>query len=125
MSEVKSDAKSKFSKHILICVNERPEGNPKGSCARCNGFEVRQKFVQCIQDHGLKGQVRASKTFCLDACEIGPVVVVYPDDLWYVNVAPEDVEAIFEASVLADGVYEPRIASEETWQALKQLRAKI
>lgn len=117
-----TEAEPKFRKHILVCVNERPEDNPKGSCARCGGFEIRQKFVQEIQKHGLKGQVRASKTFCLDVCEIGPVVVVYPDDLWYVRVQPEDVSAIFEASVLGDEVYALRLADGKTWQELKQLR---
>lgn len=114
----------KFRKHILICINERPEGHPKGSCARCQGMALRQRFVQQIQNHGLKGQVRASKTYCLDACELGPVVVVYPDDLWYVRVQPEDVAAIFEASVLGDEAYEPRLATAETWQELKAIRAQ-
>lgn len=114
---------AKYDKHILICVNERTEGHARGSCARCGGMEVRNRFVQLIAEHGLKGKVRASKTFCLDACEIGPVVTIYPQDLWYVNVKPEEVDAIFEASVLQNGVYEPRVASPETWEKLKAIRA--
>ena len=113
----------KYRKHILICVNERAEGHRKGSCSRCGGPELRARFVQLISDHGLKGQVRASKTYCLDACELGPVVAIYPDDVWYVGVRPDDADAIFAASVLADGVYEPRLASAETWDRLRAMRA--
>lgn len=114
---------AKYSKHILICVNERTEGHARGSCARCGGMEVRNRFVQLIADHGLKGQVGASKTFCLDACEIGPVVTIYPQDIWYVGVQAEDVDAIFEASVLKDEVHQPRVASPETWEKLKEIRS--
>ncbi|MEZ0369869.1 MAG: ferredoxin [Candidatus Sericytochromatia bacterium] len=117
-----SEAAPKYLKHILICVNERAEGHPRGSCGRCGGPELRARFVQLISDHGLKGKVRASKTYCLDACELGPVVAIYPDDVWYVGVAPEEVDAIFQQSVLADGVYAPKLASSETWEKLRALR---
>ena len=76
----------KYKKHIFICVNERPENSPKGSCARCGGFDIRMRFVELINQHGLKGIVRANKSGCLDACEFGVAVVVYPDEIWYTNV---------------------------------------
>lgn len=117
-----NEAVSKYDKHILICVNERTEGHARGSCARCGGPEIRARFVQLIADHGLKGKVRASKTYCLDVCEIGPVVAIYPEDVWYVGVLPEEVDAIFQASVLENGIYPPRVATAETWENLKALR---
>lgn len=117
-------AAGKYQKHLLICVNERTPDNPKGSCAGCGAQALRARFVELISAHGLKGQVRASKTYCLDACELGPVVAVYPDDLWYIGVQPEDVEAIFEASVLSNETYPPRLANAETWQWLKTRRAQ-
>lgn len=117
-----TQSSGKYVKHILICVNERAEDSPKGSCARCGGHEVRARFVQLIADHGLKGKVRASKTLCLDACELGPVVVIYPDDLWYVGVRPDEADAIFAASVLADEIYSPRLANQASWEKLKALR---
>ena len=117
------EAAPKYSKHILICVNERAEGHPRGSCGRCGGPELRARFVQLIADHGLKGKVRASKTFCLDACELGPVVAIYPDDVWYVGVSPNEADAIFQASVLGDGVYAPKLADAASWERLKAIRS--
>ena len=106
----------------MVCVRERALGHPKGSCGECGGEQIRKDFADLLKKHNLKGPMRASKTHCLDACEMGAVVVIYPDDVWYVNVRREDVQPIFEASVLADNTYAPRLATEATWEELKTLR---
>ncbi|MFQ6611523.1 MAG: ferredoxin [Fidelibacterota bacterium] len=114
----------RYSKHIFVCVNERVVDHPKGSCARCQGSDVRLKFVELINASGLKGQVRANKSGCLDACEMGVSVVVYPDATWYTRVRVEDVEDIFNTSVLNDGIVERLAATAETWQELNHLRER-
>jgi (2Fe-2S) ferredoxin len=53
-----------------------------------------------ILENGLQGRVRATKTACMDQCELGCIVVVYPDDVWYKGVRMEDVEEIFKEHVL-------------------------
>ncbi len=115
---------SKYTKHIFICVNESPEDSPKGSCFHCGGMDIRLKFVRLINKHGLKDKVRANKSGCLDACEIGASVVIYPDNLWYTGVKEEDVEEIFNTSVLANGIVERLAATAETWRELKELRER-
>lgn len=114
----------KYQKHVMVCVRERKPGHPKGSCGECGGEVIRKDFADLLKKYKLKDQMRASKTHCLDACEMGAVVVIYPDDIWYVNVRREDVLPIFEASVLQDGVYTPRLATEATWQELNALRKR-
>ena len=47
----------KYSKHIINCINERDKESPKGDCNRCGGKDIRLKFVQLINKHGLKGRV--------------------------------------------------------------------
>lgn len=121
-SQGASATPGKYTKHIMVCVRERKPGHPKGSCGQCGGEQIRKDFADLLKSHGLKGPMRASKTHCLDACEMGAVVVVYPDDVWYVNVRREDVPHIFEASVLRDEVYAPRLATEATWNQLAALR---
>ncbi|SVA77372.1 uncharacterized protein METZ01_LOCUS130226, partial [marine metagenome] len=49
------------------------------------------KFVQLINQHGLKGKIRANKSGCLDACEMGAVIVIYPNNIWYTRVSVDDV----------------------------------
>ena len=46
---------SKYNKHIFICINERGPNNPKGDCASCGAMPIRMKFVQLINQNGLKG----------------------------------------------------------------------
>lgn len=107
---------------MFICTNERPPDNPKGSCARCGGGAIRLRFVQLIRQPGLQGRVRANKSGCLDACELGTAVVIYPANLWYTGVKLENVDEIFATSVLGDGVVERLAAQRSSWEELRRLR---
>ena len=113
---------AKYKKHIFICVNERPENSPKGSCAQCGGSDIRMRFVELINHHGLKGIVRANKSGCLDACEFGVVVVVYPSEIWYTNVTLSDVDDIFNETIINDKPLERLVANKNTWDDLNRLR---
>ena len=112
----------KYKKHILICINERPPENIRGDCVRCGGKDIRAKFVQLINQHGLKGIIRANKTGCLDICELGAAVVIYPDNIWYTQVTIDDVDEIFNISVLNNGVVKRLAADFETWEKLASIR---
>ncbi|MBH10548.1 MAG: ferredoxin [Candidatus Marinimicrobia bacterium] len=113
---------SKYKKHILVCVKERPNGHPRGSCIEFGGMDIRTKFVQLINKHNLKGIVRASKSGCLDICEVGPNVVIYPQNIWYTGVTIEDVEEIFLSSVLNDEIVKRLVATAATWGKWSLLR---
>lgn len=115
---------AKYEKHLFICVNERAPGHPRKSCGSCGGKELRMKFLELIQEHDLKRKVRANKSLCIDACEFGPAVVIYPEGLWYIDVKESDVEEIFNTSILEDGVVERLVASPETWEKLRDIRSK-
>ena len=68
---------------------------------------------QLAKDAGLAGKVRINKSGCLDQCEHGPTVVVYPDAVWYGNVQPEDAEDIVSEHLIAGRPVERlRIADE-------------
>ncbi len=92
--------KPKFDKHIFICTNDRGPNHPRGDCVKCGGLDIRMRFVHLINKHGLKGKVRANKSGCLDVCEIGPAVVIYPQNIWYTGITIENVDEIFEKSIL-------------------------
>jgi (2Fe-2S) ferredoxin len=113
-----------FEKHILVCTNERAPGSARPSCGHCGGQAIRVRFAELLKTHGYKGKMRASKTGCLDGCELGPVVVIYPQDLWYVRVRETDVEEIFQTSVLGDGVVTRLAATAADWEQLRGLRAQ-
>ena len=85
--------------HIFVCTNERPESHPRGSCLRCGSGEVLQAFKKELLIQKLVPDVRAQKAGCLDTCEQGPSVVVYPDNIWYSKVKSEDVPEIVESHI--------------------------
>jgi (2Fe-2S) ferredoxin len=90
----------KFEKHIFICTNQRSEGHPKGSCDPKGTGELQQLFKAALAKRGLKGKVRANKAGCLDQCEHGPNVVVYPEAVWYGGVTAADVDEIVENHIV-------------------------
>ena len=112
----------KYQKHIFICINERSVQNPRGDCFRCGGMDVRMRFVQLINQNGLKGKVRANKSGCLDACELGPVIVIYPENIWYAKVKVEDVDEIFKTSILNNGIVDRLHVKKDTWYSQKKMR---
>jgi (2Fe-2S) ferredoxin len=89
-----------LEKHIFICTNVRDADNPKGSCARKGSEKVREEFKKQVHERGLKGRMRANAAGCLDQCEHGCTVVVYPEQVWYGHVTPEDVTEIVEAHLI-------------------------
>lgn len=89
----------KFEKHIFICTNQRPEGEKK-SCGEACGLELVKEFKKQMKVLNLNGRMRAQKSGCLDACEYGPSVVVYPEGIFYGGVTPKDVKEIVTEHLL-------------------------
>jgi len=55
---------------------------------------------QKLAVRGLKAKVRANKAGCLDQCEHGPNIVVYPEQVWYGNVTTADLDEIIESHIV-------------------------
>ena len=92
----------KFKKHIFICTNDRGEESTRKSCGSCGSMDLRKELVKMINDKGLKGKIRANKAGCLDVCEHGPAIVIYPEGHWYLGVEKKDLKRIFDASILSN-----------------------
>ena len=89
----------KFTKHIFICMNQREAGHPRGCCDPTGQGELQRLFKTKLAQRGLNN-VRANKSGCLDQCELGPTVVVYPEAVWYGSVKPEDVDEIIDSHII-------------------------
>jgi (2Fe-2S) ferredoxin len=87
-----------FTRHLFICTNRRPDGSPKGCCASKGGEELKVAFKKELDAQDVKG-VRANSAGCLDACEQGMSVVVYPDNVWYSRVTQADVKEIVQEHI--------------------------
>lgn len=60
---------------------------------------MQKAFKKALADCGLSGRVRANRSGCLDQCEHGPTVVVYPDAVWYGGVTEADVDEIVDRHI--------------------------
>jgi (2Fe-2S) ferredoxin len=90
----------RYEKHIFICENKRPDGHPRGCCKDKLGSEIKEKFKNRLKELGLNSKVRANTSGCLDACEFGPVIVIYPEQIWYGRVSLDDVEEIIQSHII-------------------------
>jgi (2Fe-2S) ferredoxin len=91
---------SRFERHVFVCVNVRPPGHGKGCCSDKGSVAIRDRFKVELKRRGLAGQVRANQAGCLDVCELGPTIVVYPEAVWYGRVQLEDVDEIIERHII-------------------------
>ena len=89
-----------FQRHVFVCVNERPADHPKGCCKSRGGPEVRDALKSELAARGLSKVIRANNAGCLDQCETGVTVVVYPEQVWYGHVTPADVPEIIDRHLI-------------------------
>lgn len=89
-----------FERHLFICCNRRDPGHPRGSCDPDADEGLQRAFKKALAEHGLNRRVRANKSGCLDQCEHGPTVVVYPDAVWYGFVTEADIPEIIESHII-------------------------
>jgi len=91
---------SYYQKHIFICTNVRDNG--KKCCGEGRAqelFEYAKSRMQQLQMHG-KNMVRVNKAGCLDRCALGPVLVIYPEAVWYAYQTQEDIDEIIDEHVI-------------------------
>jgi (2Fe-2S) ferredoxin len=104
---------SQFTHHIFICINRRDPASGRG-CCNPDGSEAAAQCVQKEVERGLKPLVRANASGCLDQCELGPTVVIYPQAIWYGGVQLADVPRIVEETIVHGRVIEElRIPDEK------------
>lgn len=92
-----------FERHIFCCTNERADGHPRGCCKASGAEELRGYMKQRSKDLGLAGKVRINNAGCLDRCELGPTLVIYPEGVWYHAKTTADIDEILEIHVLNGG----------------------
>lgn len=85
--------------HVFCCVNERPEAHPRGSCSRRGSVRLRNYMKARAKELGLD-DVRINASGCLDRCELGPTMVIYPEGVWYHYESLADVDEILERHVI-------------------------
>ena len=88
-----------YERHVFFCCNQREDGS--ACCADKGSVEMRDYAKGRVKALGLAGpgKVRINQSGCLDRCEEGPVIVVYPEEVWYTYVDKEDIDEIIEEHI--------------------------
>lgn len=97
-----------YSHHVFFCCNQREAGHPRGCCNDKGATRLRDYAKQRVKDLKLAGpgRVRVNQAGCLDRCEQGPCIVVYPEGVWYTYANEADVDEIVEKHVQRGEVVE-------------------
>ena len=97
---------SHFKYHLFFCTNQRAEGEM--CCNNHNALAMRDYCKQRVKELGGKiaGKVRINNAGCLDRCDKGPVIVVYPEAVWYTYVDQEDIDEIIDSHLVQGKVVE-------------------
>lgn len=87
---------SYYQRHIFFCCNKREGGET--CCANYGSLEMRDYAKRRVKALGMagEGKVRVNIAGCLDRCDEGPCIVVYPDAVWYTYVDKADIDEIID-----------------------------
>ena len=89
-----------YQHHVFFCINARDDG--RACCADRGAKEAQEYAKKRMKQLNLNGQgkVRINKAGCLDRCEEGPVLVIYPQGTWYTYVDKEDIDEIIDTHLV-------------------------
>lgn len=88
---------SYYSRHVFFCCNQREPGE-RSSCNQKGATQMRDYAKRRVKQLGLDGpgKIRINQSGCLDRCQEGPCIVVYPEAVWYTYVDRADIDEIIE-----------------------------
>lgn len=131
MGMLACDGMPSFQRHVFVCINERPADHPKGCCKAKGGVEVRDRLKSELSRRGISKLVRANNAGCLDQCEHGVTVVVYPEQVWYGGVTVDDIPELVDKHLVGGEAVErlmipnqPHLGEQRTFGKLNTEKTK-
>ena len=100
-----SDIPQVYDRHVFACLTARPPQHPRGSCGALGAQALYERLAQKVEAVG-GGRIGVTASGCLGFCSAGPVMVVYPEGIWYRPQTPEDVEEIVETHLVGGRLVE-------------------
>jgi (2Fe-2S) ferredoxin len=89
-----------YEHHVFCCTNQRDAGHPRGCCLDRGAGPLRDYMKAACKRFGKK--IRINSAGCLDRCELGPVMAIYPEGVWYTYENESDIDEIIQVH-LVDG----------------------
>ncbi len=88
-----------YRSHVFCCVNRRADGHPRCCCENKGASKLRAHLKARVKKLGVRN-VRINASQCLDRCELGPTMVIYPEGVWYTYRTIEDLDEILERHIV-------------------------
>jgi len=102
VSQAKSDPAPFYRQHVFCCTNVRPPGHPRGCCSEKGSEALRNYMKTRARELGIK-DTRINAAGCLDRCELGPTMVIYPEGVWYTYRTETDLDEILNTHLIQGG----------------------
>lgn len=83
-----------YEAHVFCCVNERQSTHRRGCCASKGSLNLANLMCRLAMVKASDRRIRVNLAGCLNACEFGPVLVIYPEGVWYRYENESDIEEI-------------------------------
>ena len=103
-------------RHVLVCTNARPAGNPKGSCAEKGSEALFDRLKALIRERGIGDRVIVTRTGCLKHCSRGVTIAVHPDNVWYAAVKAEDLPELCASHLEAGEPLQRLLMPDIPWE---------
>lgn len=91
---------SYYQHHVFFCLNRRDDGRPCCAAHDAERMQAHAKARVKALDLAGAGKVRINKAGCLDRCDDGPCLVVYPEGVWYTYVDENDIDEIIDSHLV-------------------------
>lgn len=104
-----------YDKHIFCCINQRDE-NFRKSCGNCASGELAKYMKKKCKAMGINKSIRVNTSSCLNRCEEGPVMVIYPEGIWYSFNSEKDIDRIIDHSIMSNKIVNDLVLSDENEQ---------
>jgi (2Fe-2S) ferredoxin len=98
MAAQPDDPKMFYETHVFCCVNQRPAGHPRSCCADRGSKDLHGYMKARAKELGIKN-IRVNQSGCLERCELGPSMVIYPEGVWYTYRTEADIDEILSCHV--------------------------
>ena len=88
---------SYYDHHIFFCTNIREDGS--NCCGKHGTQKLRDYAKQLCKSIPKEKNIRVNSAGCLNRCDKGPVLVIYPEAVWYRYIDKEDIDEIVESHI--------------------------
>ena len=89
-----------YDTHVFCCINKRADDHPRGCCSARGSVPLQGYMKVRAMKMGLGTRVRINRSGCLERCELGPTMVIYPEGVWYTYKTREDIDEILDRHIV-------------------------